>query len=285
MASGETDKFEAEAPGVASAGSAWDGPADRATFDPTLNVDVDGFEGPLDLLLELARRQKVDLAKISILALADQYLAFIEHVRKLRIEIAADYLVMAAWLAYLKSRLLLPDPETDDDEPTGEEMAAILAFRLQRLEAMREAGNRLVNRNRLGRDFFARGMPEAMNVEVRPEFSATLYDLLTAYASMRQRRSVSQVTIAKRQVWSLQDARDILTRFVGEMADWTPLDALLLRYLPDPKMRVTALASSFAASLELAREGKLSMRQEKAYAPIYLRAGKTDGAAAAPTGK
>ena len=245
----------------------------RALGDPTLNVDVDGFEGPLDLLLELARRQKVDLAKISILALADQYLSFIEEVRKLRIEIAADYLVMAAWLAYLKSRLLVPAAADDSEEPSGEEMAAMLAFRLQRLEAMREAGRRLINRNRLGRDFFARGMTEAMDIEVTTEYSATLYDLLTAYASMRQRRSVSQVTIARREVWSLADARELLGRFFGDMADWTPLDHFLVRYLPDPKMRATVLASSFAASLEMAREGLVSMRQEKAFAPIYLRAG------------
>ena len=246
---------------------------ERAISDPTLKVDVDGFEGPLDLLLELARRQKVDLAKISILALANQYLDFIEHIRKLRIEIAADYLVMAAWLAYLKSRLLIPAAESQDEEMSGEEMAAMLAFRLQRLEAMREAGRRLINRNRLGRDFFARGMTEAMDIEVTTEYSATLYDLLTAYASMRQRRSVSQVTIARREVWSLADARELLGRFFGDMADWTPLDHFLVRYLPDPKMRATVLASSFAASLEMAREGLVSMRQEKAFAPIYLRAG------------
>ena len=225
------------------------------------------------LLLELARRQKVDLAKISILALANQYLEFIEHIRKLRIEIAADYLVMAAWLAYLKSRLLLPVAEEQGEEPSGEEMAALLAFRLQRLEAMREAGRRLINRNRLARDFFARGMTEPMNVEVRPEYSADMYDLLTAYASLRQRNAVSQVTIARRQVWSLQEAREIITRFIGGLKDWTPLDSFLLDYLPDPKMRATVLASSFAASLEMAREGIVAIRQEKAFAPIYMRAG------------
>ncbi|MCG6857762.1 MAG: segregation/condensation protein A [Salaquimonas sp.] len=249
------------------------GASERASSDPTLTVDVDGFEGPLDLLLELARHQKVDLAKISILSLANQYLEFIEHIRKLRIEIAADYLVMAAWLAYLKSRLLIPAADDQDEEMSGEEMAALLAFRLQRLEAMREAGRRLINRNRLGRDFFARGMTEAMNVEVKPEYSAELYDLLTAYAALRQRTSVSQVTIARRQVWSLQEAREIITRFVGEMKDWTPLDQFLLRFLPDPKMRATVLASSFAASLEMAREGLVTIRQEKAFAPIYMRAG------------
>ncbi|MFZ1814186.1 MAG: ScpA family protein [Rhizobiaceae bacterium] len=251
----------------------WENESERTSSDPELNVDVDGFEGPLDLLLELARRQKVDLHRISILALAEQYLAFIEEVRRLRIELAADYLVMAAWLAYLKSRLLLPETDKSGDEPTGEEMAAILAFRLQRLEAMRDAGSRLVNRNRLGRDFFARGQPEQVVTETRTEFVASMYDLLTAYAAMRQRRSVSQVTIARRQVWSLQDAREILTRLVGEFSDWTPLDSFLFNYFPDPKMRVTALASTFAASLEMVREGALAMRQEAAYAPIYLKSG------------
>jgi len=262
------------APGGDPVPGDWEGVAERAISDPTLTVDVEGFEGPLDLLLELARRQKVDLARISILALADQYLSFIEQARRLRIEIAADYLVMAAWLAYLKSKLLLPEAQPGSDEPTGEEMAAILAFRLQRLEAMREAARRLVNRNRLGQDFFARGMPEAMDVEVRPEFSASLYDLLTAYAAMRQRRSVSQVTIARRQVWSLAEAREILTRFMGGLSDWTPLDAFLRQYLPGGRVGATMIASSFAASLEMAREGLVSLRQEKAFAPLYLREGR-----------
>lgn len=244
---------------------------ERAAGDPQLLVDVGGFEGPLDLLLELARRQKVDLAKISILALAEQYLAFIEEVRKLRIELAADYLVMAAWLAYLKSKLLLPAPESGEDGPSGEELAAQLAFRLRRLEAMREAGSRLINRNRLGRDFFSRGDPEPIIVEKSSRFQATLYDLLTAYAAQRQRQSVSHVTIAKRQVWSLAEAREILTRLVGKLRDWTPLDSFLLQFLPDPKQRASALASTFAASLELVREGKLSLRQDEPYAPIYLK--------------
>lgn len=244
---------------------------DRAVTDPQLVVDVDGFEGPLDLLLELARRQKVDLSKISILALAEQYLEFIEEVRKLRIELAADYLVMAAWLAYLKSKLLLPEKDDEDGEMTGEEMAQLLAFRLQRLEAMRDAGTRLINRNRLGRDFFQRGAPEPVNVDKTQEFQATLYDLLTAYAAQRQRQSVSHVTIAKREVWSLADAREILDRLIGTLKDWTPLDSFLLKYVPNPELRTSAIASSFAASLELVREGRLEMRQEAAYQPLYLR--------------
>ncbi|MGN6772789.1 MAG: segregation and condensation protein A [Rhizobiaceae bacterium] len=247
-----------------------DNDTERATSEPSLVVDVDGFEGPLDLLLHLARNQKVDLARISVLALAEQYLLFIERARHFRLELAADYLVMAAWLAYLKSKLLIPK-QPGDEEATGEEMAAVLQFRLQRLEAMRDAAARLVNRNRLGRDVFARGMPEAVVVEKRNEFSASLYDLLTAYAAQRQRQAITNVQIAKRGVWSLKDARGILMRLVGQMRDWTALDSFLLDYLATPEERVTAIASSFAASLELVREGHLEMRQEQAFAALYMR--------------
>jgi len=245
---------------------------ERGVSEPTLVVDIDGFEGPLDLLLHLARTQKVDLARISVLALAEQYLTFIDKARRLRLELAADYLVMAAWLAFLKSKLLIPQ-KNEGDEPTGEEMAAQLAFRLKRLEAMRDAATRLVNRNRLGRDVFARGDPEPVKIERTSEFSATLYDLLNAYASLRQRQSTTQVTISKRLVWSLGDARVILQRMIGELHDWTALDQFLVRYLADPKERATVIASSFAASLEMVREGRLEMRQEVAFAPIYLRRG------------
>ena len=243
----------------------------RSEGDPQLTVDVDGFEGPLDLLLELGRRQKVDLAKISILALAEQYLEFIENLRKLRIELAADYLVMAAWLAFLKSKLLMPDDETKEDEPSGEELAAQLAFRLQRLEAMREAGNRLVSRNRFGRDFFGRGIPEPIQIDRHKRYEASLYDLLSAYTSQRERTSITQVTISKREVWSLQQAREILVGLVGELDDWQVLDAFLLPYIPTPEMRNSIIASSFAASLELVREGKLNLRQDGAFAPLYLK--------------
>ena len=247
-----------------------DNDTERALSEPALVVDVDGFEGPLDLLLHLARNQKVDLTRISVLALAEQYLVFVERARHFRLELAADYLVMAAWLAYLKSKLLIPR-QPGDEEATGEEMAAVLQFRLQRLEAMRDAAARLVNRNRLGRDVFARGMPEAVIVEKRNEYSASLYDLLTAYASQRQRQAITNVTIAKRGVWSLKEARTILMRLVGQMRDWTALDSFLLDYLATPEERVTAIASSFAASLELVREGHLEMRQEQAFASLYMR--------------
>jgi len=242
----------------------------RTSDDPALVVDVAGFEGPLDLLLHLARTQKVDLARISVLALAEQYLLFIETARKIRLELAADYLVMAAWLAYLKSKLLIPKQPGEDGE-SGEELAAVLQFRLKRLEAMRDVASRLVNRNRLGRDVFARGMPELVIVEKRNEWSATLYDLLTAYASQRQRQAVSNVNIAKRGVWSLKDARGLLERIVGELRDWTALDQFLIQFLAKPEDRATAIASSFAASLELIREGTLEARQDQAFAPLYLR--------------
>lgn len=247
----------------------------RLTGDPSLVVDVAGFEGPLDLLLHLARNQKVDLARISILALAEQYLAFIEKVRALRLELAADYLVMAAWLAFLKSKLLIPKQPGEEGE-SGEELAAVLQFRLKRLEAMRDAAARLVNRNRLGRDVFTRGMPEMVIVEKRNAYSASLYDLLTAYAQQRQRQAINNVTIARRAVWSLKDARDVLARLVGTLGDWTALDSFLIEYLATPEERRTAVASSFAATLEMVREGKLEVRQDQVFAPLYLR-GRAQG--------
>ncbi|NBN77892.1 segregation/condensation protein A [Microvirga tunisiensis] len=245
-------------------------PSDRASDDPQLVVDVDGFEGPLDLLLTLARNQKVDLQRISILALVEQYLAFVADARRMRLELAADYLVMAAWLAYLKSRLLLPE-QKDEDEPTGEELAAALAFRLQRLEAMRKAAEALMSHNRLGRDVFPRGAPQPLSVQRKSVFDATIYDLLTAYASQRQRQSVTSVRVRRRTVWSLQEARDLLARLVGEMADWTPINAYLVDYLADESERATVIASTFCASLEMVREGHLEVRQGEVFAPIYLR--------------
>ncbi|GMB83617.1 ScpA family protein [Shinella zoogloeoides] len=251
----------------------------RGLSEESLVVDLAGFEGPLDLLLHLARTQKVDLTRISVLALAEQYLVFIDKARRIRIELAADYLVMAAWLAYLKSRLLIPK-QAKDDGPSGEEMAASLAFRLKRLEAMRDAATRLVNRNRLGRDVFPRGMPEHIPTGRRSAYEATLYDLLNAYASLRQRHAITQVTIEKRAVWSLSDAREILSVLIGGFDDdWTALDHFMLRYLTDPAERTTAIASAFAATLELVREGRLELRQDGVFQPIYLRRGPKAGEA------
>ncbi|GAA5619787.1 segregation and condensation protein A [Brucella sp. NBRC 13694] len=249
----------------------WQGDSERSESEPSLLIDVQGFEGPLDLLLHLARSQRVDLARISVLALAEQYLVFVEQARALRLELAADYLVMAAWLAYLKSKLLIPKQQGDDGA-TGEELAASLHYRLKRLEAMRDAAAKLVNRNRLGRDVFARGMPEMVMVDRTSQFSGTLYDLLTAYASQRQRQAVSQVQIAKRAVWSLKEARVALVRLMGSVGDWISLDRFLIDYALSPRERASALASSFAASLELVREGKLEVRQNAPFEPIYIRA-------------
>ena len=255
--------------------------AERASDEPAMMVDVEGFEGPLDLLLMLARQQKVDLAKISILALADQYLAFIETARQLRLELAADYLVMAAWLAYLKSRLLLPEPATPDG-PSAEEMANALAWRLRRLEAFREVSGRLMGRPQLKRDVFDRGDPEPVADIKHPQWTATLYDLLTAYATQRQRSALSHVRFAARTVWSLAEARDALQRLIGMAGDWSRLDEFLLSYLVEPSMRATVLASSLAATLELIREGVVEAHQHAPFAPIYLR--KREASAVASLG-
>jgi len=244
---------------------------DHRAPEETLVVDVDGFEGPLDLLLALARQQKVDLARISILALAEQYLAFTEAARQLRLEVAADYLVMAAWLAYLKSRLLLPEQESDDDEPSGDELAAQLAHRLRRLEAMRRASERLMQRPMLGQDVFGRGAPEPLSVRREIVWHATIFDLLQAYAQQRQRAQASTMTLRPRVVISMQDARARLLRLIGPAAAWAPLDAYLSEYLASPEMRATARASALSASLELVREGEVELRQLAPFAPLYVR--------------
>jgi segregation and condensation protein A len=236
-------------------------------------VDVAGFEGPLDLLLALARTQKVDLAKISVLALVEQYLVFIAEAQKIRLELAADYLVMAAWLAFLKSRLILPREETPDDQPSGEELAARLAFRLMRLEAMRNAAAQLMTRKRLDRDVFARGMPEGVKTIRDRQYSAEIFDLLKAYAEQRQHRAAKRTHVVKRrQVWSIKDARQRLETLVGHSTgDWVQLDMFLEQYLPASDLGRTALASSFGATLEMARDGVIELRQEAAFAPIYMR--------------
>jgi len=243
---------------------------DRAEGEPAFTVDLDGFEGPLDLLLELARRQKVDLSRISVLALAEQYLTFVEEARKLRLELAADYLVMAAWLAYLKSRLLLPAPSKAE---TGEaaDLADALAHRLRRLEQIRRAGEALFARPQLGRDVFARGAPEPIARTSAIVYEATLFDLLSAYARQTQKHARTNVRLQARVVWSLADAREALTKLIGRVDDWTQLDTWLIEYGVEPKFRRTARASSFSASLELAREGRIELRQDAAFAPLWLR--------------
>jgi segregation and condensation protein A len=236
-------------------------------------VDLEGFEGPLDLLLALARTQKVDLARISINTLVSQYLAYIREAQKLRLELAADYLVMAAWLAFLKSRLLIPREQAADDGPSGEELAARLAFRLMRLEAMRNAAAQLLTRKRLDRDIFPRGMPEGVRTIRTREHSAEIYDLLKAYAEQRTRTTVRRAHVVKRRtVWSIKDARQRLETLVGRAAgSWVQLDFFLEQFLPSPELGRTALASSFGATLEMAREGHIEIRQAGPFAPLYIR--------------
>ena len=238
--------------------------------EPALIVDVGGFEGPLDLLLELARRQKVDLAKISILQLAEQYLEFVNAARKFRIELAADYLVMAAWLAYLKSRLLIP-AQPAEAGPTAEDMAGQLARRLQKLEGFRKMAQLLEARNAAFAGAMARGAPEPVAVTVRPQWQANIYDLLSAYAQRRQVRANSNVTISRRSIWSLTEARDMLQRLAGQISDWTDIDALLLEHVIEPERRRSVTASTFAATLELVREGAMDLRQDRMFGPLLIR--------------
>jgi segregation and condensation protein A len=234
-----------------------------------LTLDIDGWEGPLDLLLTLARSQKVDLARISILALVEQYLAFIHDAKKLKLEIAADYLVMAAWLAYLKSCLLLPrDPQVD---PSAEELAMRLQLRLQRLHAMREAGARLIARDRLGRDVFARGAPEGLKVVRRAAWQADLYDLISAYGLIRARNEPAIHVVARRAVMTLDEALHRVERMIGAQLDWAALESFLPA-TQDPEYRRSALASSFVAALELARLGKIEIDQEEPFGTVMVRA-------------
>jgi len=233
-------------------------------------VDVGGFEGPLDLLLDLARRQKVDVSKISVLALAEQYLEFIATVRYLRIELAADYLVMAAWLAYLKSRLLLPQA-AKDAEPEGAELAGALQFRLRRLEAIRAAAEALVNRPRLGRDVFLRGLPEPVLPQGAPQWSASLYEFLSAYANRRQKQAFTRVTVRQRFVWSLAQARSEVEKLAGRALDWMVLDPYLAAICATPEIHRTVKASALSASLEMVREGVISIRQDEAFSPLWIK--------------
>jgi segregation and condensation protein A len=244
--------------------------ADRVAAE-ALIVDVDGFEGPLDVLLTLSRTQKVDLRKISVLALARQYLAFVERAKVLRLELAADYLVMAAWLAFLKSRLLLP-PDPEDEGPSGEELAAHLAFQLERLQAMRNMAARLMGRDRLGRDFFARGQTQEVTRTRRVKYSATLLDLMQGYARIRTRDEFRPFVMDRDAVFTMEQALERMRGLIGYAGEWTDISS----YLPegwelDPVRRRSATASTFAASLELVKEGQLEIRQSETFAPLQLR--------------
>jgi len=236
-----------------------------------LLLNLDGYEGPIDLLLDLARDQKVDLTRISILQLADQYLTFITRARELRLELAADYLVMAAWLAFLKSRLLLPVTREDGDEMSAEEMAARLAFQLQHLEAMRKVGRSLLGRPQLNRDFFPRGAPEPVETSRTSVYEVSLYELLRAYASFKTRDHITALRIDPTSLYSTERALERLRALIGDVPNWTQLSAFLPEELGGPLVMRSALASTFSASLELVKEGRASLRQSGAFAPLYLR--------------
>ncbi|MBL4721398.1 MAG: segregation/condensation protein A [Alphaproteobacteria bacterium] len=246
-----------------------DEPRDVAS-DNLLQLNLEGYEGPIDVLLSLARDQKVDITKISILALAEQYISFIERAKKLQLEIAADYLVMAAWLAYLKSRLLLPSSD-NPDEPTGAELAARLAFQMQRLESMQVKGRLLMEMPRLGQAFFPRGEPEPFTIKRTSAFNATLYDLLSAYADSKHRADASVLQIAPPNLFSMEDALVRLRIILGDVPDWTILTEFLPEGIKNPLVFRSAIASTFAASLELAKQGKLTLRQSTTFGPIFVR--------------
>jgi segregation and condensation protein A len=234
-----------------------------------LNLSLDGWEGPLDLLLELARSQKVDLAQISILALVEQYLAYLAGARALKLEIAADYLVMAAWLAYLKSCLLLPkDPEA---EPSPEELAFRLQMRLRRLDAMREAGARLLGRDRIGRDVFVRGAPEGLRLVRKSAWQVSAFDLFAAYGAIKARTQPPMHVVHPRAVMTLEEAIDRVSHMLGFALEWVSLEWFLPQ-TDDPQFRRSSIASSFLAALELARRGRLDLAQEEAFAPIMIKA-------------
>lgn len=236
-----------------------------------LIVDVEGFEGPLDLLLTLSRTQKVDLRKVSVLQLAEQYLAFIDKAKTLRIELAADYLVMAAWLAFLKSRLLLP-PDPEDEGPSGEELAAHLAFQLERLEAMRRAAARLLARDRLGWDFFARGIPEDVTATRHVRHTATILDLMQAYAQIRTRDDFEPLSLKRESVYTMEQALERMKGLIGHAIEWGELSQFLPEnWARDPKLRRSATAATFAASLELVKLGQIDIRQSEIFAPIMVR--------------
>ena len=262
----ETDEFESDAMSV----------SERLAAE-ALIVDVEGYEGPLDLLLTLSRTQKVDLRKVSVLELAEQYLGFVEKARHLRIELAADYLVMAAWLAVLKSRLLLP-PDPSEDGPSGEELAAHLAFQLERLQGMRDAAAKLMARDQLGRDFCARGSPEDVTRVRRVTYTATLLDLMQGYARIRTKDEFRPFVMDRDAVMTMEQALDRMRGLIGYAGDWTDLTS----YLPegwqtDPARRRSATAANFAATLELAKRGAVELRQGEVFSPIQIRRKTHDG--------
>ena len=257
-----------DAPAITLPEEDWAGPGAAATEDASLYLELDGWEGPLDLLLDLARRQKVDLRKISILALVDQYLTYIERAEALRLELAADYLVMAAWLAYLKSALLLPRDEQED--PSPEELALRLQLRLQRLAAMRDAAARLMGRDRLGRDVFRRGAPEGLRIDRKAPWQCDWFALVQAYGQVKARTQPVVHMVRDRMVMTLDSALSRVSAMLGVNLDWMELRDFLPPHA-DPKLRRSAMASSFVAALELARLGKAELQQKQTFGPLMLR--------------
>ena len=250
--------------------------AEHPVTDDEFVLELEGYEGPIDVLLTLARDQKVDLKQISILELADQYLNFVARARRLRLELAADYLVMAAWLAYLKSRLLLPEP-AEGEQPSGAELAAALAFQLQRLQSMQEAGRKLFERGQLGRDFFGRGDPQPMTVVRTPVYTSSLYELLRAYARQQPLAEAGVFRIQPSDLYSMDDALRRIGEMIGTTMDWSVLASFLPEGLGQGVRRRSAMASTFAATLELVRSGRAQIRQETTFGPIYIRRASEDG--------
>lgn len=261
---------ESDPPRPETAAEPFDAGAPEAVAEGELVLNLEGYEGPLDVLLSLARDQKVDLRRISMVALVDQYLEFIARARRLRLELAADYLVMAAWLAYLKSRLLLPEPP-QDEQPSAAEMADALAHQLRRLEAMQEAGVRLMARAQLGRDVFRRGAPEGVTVVRKAVFDVRLYDLLKAYGEIHKRGEDSVLHIKPTEFFSIEEAAERLGRMLGLAVDWRTLTSFLPPGLQDAMKLRSAVAATFAASLQLAKEGAIELRQTQNFGPIFVR--------------
>lgn len=236
-----------------------------------LTLSIDGFEGPLDLLLALSRTRKIDLTQLSMAALAQQYIAYIEEMRSKRLEIAADYLVMAAWLAFLKSKLMLPGEAEAGDEPSGDELAARLAFRLKRLAAMRERAEMLMARDQLGQDYFARGWEEPVETIARVSYKPDYFGLLQAYAMQRQRVSETRFKVKRREVWSIKKARQRLQTLLGMPLDWAPINDLIAAFLGEEALKKTTVASTFGASLEMARDGLVELKQTAPFSPLYIK--------------
>lgn len=259
-----------------------DQPRDMTTLPEAGDVDalllnIDGYEGPIDVLLDMARTQKVDLREISILQLVRQYLAFIERAKEIRLELAAEYLVMAAWLAYLKSRLLIPRDKEDETEISGDQMAEALQFQLRRLEAMREAGQKLMKRPQLGVNVFARGMPTGLKTKYETHWQVTLYDLLKAYGDIKRRQEYQNYELPTFNILSMEDAADRLAKMLGNLprsgpySVWTTLESFIPEGIKDPLLIRSTVASTFTAGLEMAKQGKLEIRQDGAFRTIYLR--------------